>query len=582
VSKLSLQRTADYKATNGSVKPAHAGGLYGIRYWLRLAALAGPLVFVVLFWRLGTPTFWDPDEAHYAQTAREMMASGDWWAPYFNEEPFYDKPVLFHQLQGAAMLAFGPTEFAARLVPALAALALILITVWFGLKTASRDVGITAGLLLTASPGVFALSRYAILDTVFTAAVFGGAAMIAVAALYSRPPLQWWGYVAVGVGVLTKGPIALVLCGVALVIASTLSGDARRRLLRLHWVLGLLLAVLMALPWFVYMFVRFRDTFVNVYFLDENIRLFAGRRFGNQPRPWFYFQILAAGLLPWTGIAAGRLVDDVRAAVRGEAVATVEVLLWSWSAAIVGFFTLSTFKLDHYVFPAAPALCLLCARAWADVRSNPLDSRHAGARAGLYLVGPFLVVLGIGCGYFLIARLELPRLAAVVPVVITFAGVLVSAIINVQARAGRQLPRHPWIALAALMTTYAGIILFVMPALEARKVVPEVARWVAAHAGDDVRIATYRLNRWNPAFRFYVNRHASLIDDPREAEAFFQRPAPFYCVMRRAAFQEFAAQGLPLTVVYAREGLWATSGRALWRRRIPPEQFVVVSKRPAG
>jgi 4-amino-4-deoxy-L-arabinose transferase-like glycosyltransferase len=105
-----------------------------------------------------------------------------------------------------------------------------------------------------------------------------------------------------------------------------------------------LLAVSIALPWFVYMFVRFREAFVNVYVFDENLRLFAGRRFGNQPRPWFYFQVLAAGLLPWTGLVVGRLVDDVRASVRHQTLDTMEILLWSWTAAIVGFFTASTFR----------------------------------------------------------------------------------------------------------------------------------------------------------------------------------------------------------------------------------------------
>jgi hypothetical protein len=49
-----------------------------------------------------------------------------------------------------------------------------------------------------------------------------------------------------------------------------------------------------------------------------------------------------------------------------------------------------------------------------------------------------------------------------------------------------------------------GNIAFVLPALEARKVVPDIARRVATLAGDAVRIATYRLNRWNPAYRFYA------------------------------------------------------------------------------
>src|SRR3982751_4198900 len=96
------------------------------------ALVATSLLFIVLFWRLGAPTFWDPDEAHYAETSRELIQTGDWWAPYYDEQPFFDKPILFHQLQGSAMRVFGPTEFAARIVPALAALALIAITVWLG------------------------------------------------------------------------------------------------------------------------------------------------------------------------------------------------------------------------------------------------------------------------------------------------------------------------------------------------------------------------------------------------------------------------------------------------------------------
>jgi len=408
--------------------------------------------------------------------------------------------------------------------------------------------------------------------------MFGGAVLLTVAALRDRPRLQWPGYVLIALAVLTKGPLAFVLCGLTLLLASIASADARRRLLGLRWLLGLCLVVALSAPWFIYMYLRFRQDFVDGYVLDENLRLYAANRFGNQPRIWFYFQILAAGLLPWTGLVVGRLVDDVRAAIKGERLDTLEILLWAWTAAVVGFFTFSQLKLDHYVFPAAPTLCLLCARAWADVRADPLAPRHAGARAGLHLVGPLLVVIGLGCGYFLIARLELPRLAVVVPIAITAAGMLLTAVINVRGRAGGRPPQYPWIALSALLITYAGIILFVMPALEQRKVVPDVARWVAARAGENDRVASYRLNRWNPAFRFYVGRHTNFIDDPREAAAFFSSPQPFYCVMRRAAFQEFVAQGVPLTLVYQRDGMWATSGRVLWRRRITPEQFVVVTR----
>jgi 4-amino-4-deoxy-L-arabinose transferase-like glycosyltransferase len=539
-----------------------------------LAVLATSLVFVVLFWRLGTPTFWDPDEAHYAETSREMIATADWSAPFYNEQPFFDKPVLFHQLQGTAMRLVSDPELGARLVPALAALGLVAITLWFGAVMVSRDVGIVAALMLAACPGVFGLARYAILDTLFTLFMFGGAACLAVAALRDRPRLQWLGYVAIGLGVQTKGPIALVLCGLAMLLLIACSADLRRRLLALHWALGLVVVAAVSCWWFIYMYVRFKDAFVDGYILDENVRLFAGSRFANQPGFSFYFRILAAALLPWTGLLVGRLIDDLRALRRRERLDGVEVMLWAWTVTVVGFFTLSTFKLDHYVFPAAPALCLLCARGWSDVRLHHDDPRHAASQVGLYFIAPLLVAVGVGCGYFLIARLELPWGAAIVPIALALAGATLAVLAHLR---GALPSRVPWLVIAALIVTYVGLILYVLPALERRKVVPEMAEWVAAHARPDDRVASFRLNRWTPDYRFYVRRHATFLEGAEEAEAFFKGPQPFYCLMRRSAYDEFVAAGVPLRIVYEREGMGATSGRMLWRTNAPLVRFVVVS-----
>jgi hypothetical protein len=129
----------------------------------------------------------------------------------------------------------------------------------------------------------------------------------------------------------------------------------------------------------------------------------------------------------------------------------------------------------------------------------------------------------------------------------------------------------------ALISTYVGLILYVLPALEERKVVPEMARWVAERAVPDDRIASFRLNRWTPTYRFYVGRHTTFLETPEEADAFFKDPRQFYCLMRRNAFDEFVARGIPLRVLYEREGMGATSGRALWRTYTPLVRFVVVS-----
>ena len=89
------------------------------------------------------------------------------------------------------------------------------------------------------------------------------------------------------------------------------------------------------------------------------------------------------------------------------------------------------------------------------------------------------------------------------------------------------------------------------------------------------------LRCWSPAFRFYVNRQVDFLALPAEAERYFADPRPFYCLMPLEAVREFAARGTLLTIVYEREGTWATSGRQLLRRRLPTAHFVVVS-RPAA
>jgi hypothetical protein len=190
-------------------------------------------------------------------------------------------------------------------------------------------------------------------------------------------------------------------------------------------------------------------------------------------------------------------------------------------------------------------------------------------------VGPLLLVVAIVAAYMLIARLALPASALVVPAAIAGAGVVLT--LSAASRAWR-MPRVPWAVVAALTMTYAGLLLWVIPALEERKAMPDLARWVAARASATDRVATFRLNRWNTAYRFYVGRHVSMIDAPGEALALFMGTEEFYCTMPAQEYDAFVAQGAPLRVVYERQGMWATSGRVLWRSRVELARFVVAAR----
>ena len=68
-------------------------------------------------------------------------------------------------------------------------------------------------------------------------------------------------------------------------------------------------------------------------------------------------------------------------------------------------------------------------------------------------------------------------------------------------------------------------------------------------------------------------------DEPGDITALVDGGKPFLCVMLGQGYDELIARGVPLTEMYAREGMWATSGRALWRQAVAPTRFLVVTSR---
>src|SRR6516165_11765096 len=77
----------------------------------------------------------EPDEGRYAQIPREMLEAGEWTVPLLQNEPYLDKPPLFYWLVMGSYWLFGVSEWAARLVPALAIHGCILLTYFLGRRT---------------------------------------------------------------------------------------------------------------------------------------------------------------------------------------------------------------------------------------------------------------------------------------------------------------------------------------------------------------------------------------------------------------------------------------------------------------
>jgi 4-amino-4-deoxy-L-arabinose transferase-like glycosyltransferase len=329
-----------------------------------LLLLPGVLLYPCLSFLL-----FEPDEGRYAEIPREMLVRGEWVVPYLQGEPYLDKPPLLYWLVMGSYQLLGVRDWSARLVPALAVHGCVLLTYLLGRRRLGERAAFWGALALGLAPGFTSVGRLLVLDGLL--ALWITLALLAAfeAVGGNRRHRGWWltAAFACGLGVLTKGPVAVVLVVPPLVAHRWLTGTAMP-IGRKWWGIfaGVVLAV--SLPWYAAVCLR-APAFGPYFFWRHNVLRFL-TPFDHQEPVWFYLPILIAGLLP----ASLLLVPWVRflispqptaAGRRGPALGYL-LLAGGWC---VLFFSLSGSKLPTYILPAFPPSALavghfLTARRW--------------------------------------------------------------------------------------------------------------------------------------------------------------------------------------------------------------------------
>ena len=545
------------------------------RQLIRLRWVA--IAWIVVFWRLGYPSLMDPDEAHYAELTREMLQAGNWLVPLLDGVPFIDKPVLFHWLQGAVITLLGESEFAARLPSALAALGLFAMTRWVGIALFGAVAGEWGAIMFATIPATFALASVGLFDMVYTAFLFGAVACLVVAGRERQPLLETAGYVLLALAVMTKGPVALVLVALLCGGAWLAGGDLRRWVGGLHWKTGLLLAAAAAAPWFVWMYARFGDRFIQDYVLAGNLYYvtqptwFSGRAVSHT----FYARAFAAGFFPWSVIVIARLADLALRRRSAPPVSTDEKILWLWAALVVGFFTAARFKLDHYIFPAAPAFCLIAAKAWHDAAVGDRAPVTRGAvlalGAGLILAGAFSSV------YLFELNLELPESAIVLPMVLAVGGV---ALLSAASATGWRVPPTPLVPVATLLSVYLVIVGVGFPTLERTRPTALIASRLKQKTDADAPTGIYNLEQWRSSLRYYTGRPLARLSSPREVEDFAAQGRPIYVLMIRRDYRSLRQSGLQLREVFRCRAVVGTTRTQAGLRRQHWDDLVIATNAP--
>lgn len=338
--------------------------------WAAPLLLAGA-VLLGLFFNLGGFPLFDVDEGAFSEATREMLARGDWVSTWLNGQPRFDKPILTYWLQAASVGALGLNELALRLPSALAAAGWIAAILVFARRFLDRGTAWAAAFIAATAAGVVVIGRGAIADALLNLflalAMFDIYRALAAADPSAAAACRRRAFVWIGFGLLTKGPVALLVPAGASFIACVLQrrGGAwwRAALDPVGWALMLVVA----LPWYCLEYLRRGDAFVAGFFMRHNVERFLVPLQGHGGGLLYYVPALLLVLLPYTGLLLAALPG-----LRRQRADPLDGFLWCWFLFVFGFFSLAGTKLPHYLLYGVTPLFILMARRRHALRSRVL------------------------------------------------------------------------------------------------------------------------------------------------------------------------------------------------------------------
>ncbi|HEX2438222.1 MAG TPA: glycosyltransferase family 39 protein [Methylomirabilota bacterium] len=368
-----------------------------------MALLAVGLMYLL---GLGAAPFLDPPEGFHAVIAQTLRLTGDWVTLRVDGVRYFDKPPLLYWLMAFSFHVVGPTEAAARVWPALAAVGIAAVTGRIGVILGGPRVGLLSGLMVAANMGMFVFGREVkpdMLFILFIVLAFGG--FVIAYRGSGRGGLALF-YAGLGLATLTKDVLGAIGPLVIVAVFLWLTRERPYSTWAPWWGVAILLAI--ALPWYLAVELR-NDGFLWYTFVDNHLLNFARlRAYPDEDIPLGAVQFMGVtvlAFLPWVLSLPWALRRSLKPPWP-DANTRLWALLGLWAVIVVGFFAASPFKLPHYGLPAFPALALLAARAWDDcIEALP---GAASPRALMVPVLATFAALSVVLGLAALDRLPLP------------------------------------------------------------------------------------------------------------------------------------------------------------------------------
>jgi 4-amino-4-deoxy-L-arabinose transferase-like glycosyltransferase len=343
-------------------------------------AIIAIIIAVLVFNRLGASDVCSANEAVEGVFVQQMVEHGAVLFPLENgSTPMY-KPPLFHWTALALDRLLGIKKVTAanlRGTAAFYALACAILTMVFALRVFGLEVAILAGLTLAGSYQYIVLGRFGRVDMALcffeTLSLFAfiwwmpanRKTSVAQARGESNVSALYLMAVAMGLGVLAKGPVGAILPGTAILIFMIVEGRGRQLLAMLDPG-AIILGAAVASSWYLACYLNGRYMFLDRQLGAENV----GRFFGGLGAmvPWYYLKPVLLNSAPLSLLVPIAVVYALRRHAPSEiessqdepTVARSAVRLFAifWIVTVV-FFSLAAYKRRAYLLPVWPCSAIL-------------------------------------------------------------------------------------------------------------------------------------------------------------------------------------------------------------------------------
>jgi len=351
-------------------------GISPVSRWSTTSWLLGIMSFGWLaLWMAGLNLrpLGEPDEARYAEVAREMFASGNWLTPKLDGFNFFDKPALQYWASALFYDLFGVHEWSARLWVALTGLLAVLAVGWASKRLFGAQTGWTAAIVLGSTLLFVAGAHINTMDMGVAAFLTVAICLFLVAqfdpsAERQRQRLNLLGWGSIALAVLSKGLIGLVLPAITLTVFMLWEKDwSVLRRMTMGW--GLCVVLLICAPWFVAISFKHPD-FFDYFFIKEHFSRFLTNAYDRDRQWWFFIPVVLLGLFPWVAF-----LPLSRSGWRSVSETQSGRFLLSWIVVVFAFFSASHSKLPFYILPIFPALAILIAWRLSTLTIRALELR---------------------------------------------------------------------------------------------------------------------------------------------------------------------------------------------------------------